>query len=159
MNPGLHITDNIADFGIMLLAGIAVSALFDLFRAMRKALSDNGGKNPNALVQLQDLLFAMSSFLFVLLLIYRINDGVIRSYIVIGLITGMLLYAAALGKVSNRLFYYVFYALFAACKYIIKALKFIFVKPAGLIKDFSGRIVNDVKAKKLQKTCEKEQKA
>ena len=133
MNPGLPIMDNFIDLCIMMLAGIAVSAFFDLFRAMRKAVKDNGGENPNAVVQLQDLLFAMSSFLFVLLLIYRINDGILRSYILIGLFLGMFLYAIILGRISGRLFYYVFYGMFAVLRYVFKMLKHIFGKPAAFL--------------------------
>lgn len=151
MNPGLPIVENLIDLCIMMLAGIAVSALFDLFRAMRKAVRDNGGENPNAVVQIQDLLFAMSSFLFVLLLIYRVNDGVIRSYILIGLFLGMLLYAVILGRISGRLFYYVFFGLFTILRYAFKLLKFIFGKPAAFIvakaKQLAGETAQTFKKK------------
>lgn len=132
MNPGLPIAENLTDLCIMMLAGIAVSAFFDLFRAMRRAVRDNGGVNPNAAVQLQDLLFAMSSFLFILLLIYRISDGVIRSYILLGLLLGMLLYAVILGRVSGRLFYYVFFGIFSVLRGLFRLLKLVLGKPAVL---------------------------
>ena len=158
MNPGLPIIDNLVDLCIMMLAGIAVSALFDLFRAMRKAMKDNGGENPNAVVQLQDLLFAMSSFLFVLLLLYRVNDGVIRSYILIGLLLGMLLYAVILGRVSGRLFYYVFFGLFSVFRYTFKLLKFIFGKPAAFAAAKLRRIAEETAQAAKRKSYEQKLK-
>ncbi len=132
MNPGLPIVDNIIDFGIMLLAGILVSAFFDLFRAFRKAVFNNGGKNKGISVQLQDFIFALCTFLFVLLLIYRINDGIVRSYIVAGFSAGVVLYAFVIVKISGKIFYGIFYGIIYVLFGIGRLFKKLFQKTFNL---------------------------
>jgi hypothetical protein len=126
MNPGLPIADNAADFAVMLAVGIAVAAFYDIFRNFRMAVRKNGGKNWCLEVQLQDLLFSITAFLFVLLTIYKINDGIIRSYIVIGFALGCIVYVFFLYKILGRLFYGLFYGVLFCIKYILRGFKKIF---------------------------------
>ena len=117
MNEGLPIVDNLWDFGVMAVAGILVAAFFDLFRGFRKAIKNNGGKNHNVAVQFQDFIFALIAFLFVVLLVYKINDGILRSYIVAGFAAGIILYVTVLGRFSGRLFYWIFYGIVFCIKW------------------------------------------
>jgi len=107
----LPIADNVADFFAMLLVGMSVSLFFDFQRAVRKAVRKNGGKNHTLSVMLQDLLFSACSLLLVLLVVYRINDGIVRSYIVLGFIAGAALYFWVISRVVGRVIFSVFYAI------------------------------------------------
>ena len=132
MNPGLPIADNVLDFLVFLLVGIIVSAFFDLQRAMRKAVRKNGGKNYTLSVCLQDLLFSAGSFLFVLLVIYRVNDGIVRSYIVAGFAGGVVLYFWVISRVMGRVLFALFYS-------VLFVLRKIITLPRNLLKKFSKK--------------------
>ena len=134
MNPGLPIADNVMDFGAMLAVGIIVSGLFDMLRGLRSAVRKSGGNTPTVIVQLQDLFFAVVAFLFVVLAIYKINDGIVRSYIVSGFFAGVLLYWLLLVRVTENVFRWIFYVPLVVIKYIFKGTKGIFVKFARLFK-------------------------
>ncbi len=143
MNPGLPIWDNVADFAVMLLAGIAVSAFFDIQRSARRAVRKNGGKNPVPWVMLQDLFFAVISFFFLVLVIYRINEGIIRSYIVIGFAAGVVFYAALITKLAGKVFYGIFYGFY----YIVMGGKRFAVKILCKIRTLIKKIFKKVPEK------------
>ena len=123
MNPGLPIADNAMDFGVMLTVGIIVSGLFDMFRGLRSAVKRNGGKTPAIFVQLQDLFFAVIAFLFVVLAIYKINDGIVRSYIISGFSVGVLLYWCLIVRFAEKVFHWIFYVPIFIIRQIFKTLK------------------------------------
>jgi hypothetical protein len=122
MNEGLPIVENLGDFGIMAAAGILVAAFFDIFRCLRRAIKDNGGKNNGFTVQFEDFTFALIAFLFVVLLVYKINDGILRSYIVAGFIVGIILYATILVRFSGKIFYWIFYGIVFCIKWAGKTI-------------------------------------
>ena len=149
MNPGLPIADNVMDFGAMLAVGIIVSGLFDMLRGLRSAVRKSGGNTPAVIVQLQDLFFAVVAFLFVVLAIYKINDGIVRSYIVFGFFAGVLLYWLLLVRVTENVFRWIFYLPLLVFKQIFRRIKGILVKTVKIFKKIC------VKNKKISEKSEK----
>lgn len=83
-------------FGLFLMymaTGIIICLLFDIFRALRKAV-----KTPDFITYIEDILFWIISLTIFIYLTFIINSGEIRLFLFIGLALGGSLYYFTLSK-------------------------------------------------------------
>ena len=69
------------------MSGLLIGLLFDSFRIQRKAM-----KVHDIVTYLQDILFWIITAIIVILTVIKFTDGEIRSYMVIGLALGVIIY-------------------------------------------------------------------
>lgn len=80
-------------FIIFIALGMVVSVLYDLFRIRRRTF-----KLVGFLVHIEDILFWLICILIIPSVIYAVNHGEIRGYLVLGMLTGLVLYMALFSK-------------------------------------------------------------
>jgi len=85
-------------FLIYCLCGIMIGVFFDIFRILRKSF-----KTPDIITYLQDIMFWCLTGLFLLYVIFKFNNGEIRSYIFIGIGLGVLFYLFIFSKVFIKI--------------------------------------------------------
>lgn len=78
---------------IFTISGILVGIFFDIFRVLRKSF-----KTSDLLTYIEDILFWIITGIFLLFIIFKFNNGEIRSYVIIGLILGIIIYMLAISK-------------------------------------------------------------
>ena len=76
-----------------ILSGVLIGIFFDIFRILRKSFKTN-----NIVTYIQDILFWIVTGLFILYVIFKFDNGELRSYIFIGLLLGMVLYLLLFSK-------------------------------------------------------------
>lgn len=74
--------------------GVVFSFLYDVLRVSRRSV-----RHSRVLVIVQDILYWMIISIGILLLIYRINEGEIRGFIIVGIICGAVLYFLIFSRV------------------------------------------------------------
>lgn len=97
LNEGLRIGDSLKLFLVMMIVGSLIALVFDFFRGVRKA-TKTAYKEIAPFVHIQDVLFVLMSFIIFVFAVIVYNDGEIRGYMILGLITGILLYWALLSR-------------------------------------------------------------
>lgn len=75
------------------ITGIIIGLIFDFFRAQRRAI-----KTINFITYIQDVLFWILSGAVIIAATIKYTDGEIRSYMVLGLIVGVVFYFTLLSK-------------------------------------------------------------
>lgn len=88
------------------LLGIFLAFFYDIFRALRKTIHHS-----ERLVAIEDFFFWIICSLFIFFLLYYYNDGNIRSYVVWGIILGILFYILVCTSYAMR-FLLVFFRIF-----------------------------------------------
>lgn len=84
-------------FLIYIVSGIAISIFFDIFRVLRKSI-----KTTNLTTYIEDAIFWVIVGLFLIWEIFTVSYGELRSYIFIGLILGIILYLVTISKYFIR---------------------------------------------------------
>lgn len=118
------------------IGGVISAFLYDILRISRRTV-----KTPGFLVSIQDILYWLVISIASLLFIYQINDGEIRGFIIVGMLTGASLYIILFSRTILFITVPVFKII---AKFIGKILKlllmpFVFVK----------KIIIKIKLKKL----------
>lgn len=109
--------NSLVAFGIMAAAGAIAALIYDVFRASRRAMnrvlvSPKTFKHLRALSRpVEDVLSVIAAFLIFLIAAYICCSGAFRSYIILGFLCGILLYAGLLTHVTGNLVYGIFCAL------------------------------------------------
>jgi spore cortex biosynthesis protein YabQ len=80
-------------FFCSIIGGIAIALVYDIFRILRKAV-----KTGNFVTYLEDILFWVIVAVVMFATVYYSNEGELRSYIFLGAILGVVLYAMLLSK-------------------------------------------------------------
>lgn len=80
--------------GIFILSGIIIGVFFDFFRILRRSF-----KTSDIITYIEDILFWIITGLFLLFVLFKINDGQIRFYNIIGLAIGVILYIIFVSKI------------------------------------------------------------
>lgn len=80
-------------FGIFIVNGLIIGVLFDVFRISRKTF-----KTSNIITYIEDIVFWILTGLILLFSIFTFNNGEIRNYIFLGVITGFTFYMLFLSK-------------------------------------------------------------
>ena len=68
-------------FSILYVFGIIVNIVFDLFRSLRKVY-----KHKDIIVYIEDTIFLLFSSTIVLIGIFKLNNGILRFYLLLALI-------------------------------------------------------------------------
>lgn len=85
--------NEIQEFLVFFLEGIIISFIFDIFRSIR-----NNFKSNDIATYIEDFIFlSLASILFVFSIIYFCN-GIIRFYIFLGIVVGIILYSLTFSK-------------------------------------------------------------
>lgn len=124
---------------VFTISGIIIGLFFDIFRVFRRTF-----KTSDFITYLQDIIFWTCTGLFILFVLFKVNNGEIRSYSIIGLIAGTLIYMFTISKhfikinviivtfFKNIISKILFIVLFPI-KFIFKLLKKIILKPISFI--------------------------
>lgn len=83
---------------IFFVSGLIIGILFDLFRIKRKSF-----KTSDIFTYIEDLLFAISTGVFLLFIIFKYSYGQIRLYMIVSLILGLIIYLQTISKYFIRL--------------------------------------------------------
>ncbi|MBQ3408163.1 MAG: spore cortex biosynthesis protein YabQ [Clostridia bacterium] len=82
------------------IAGFEIGILFDIFRAQRKAI-----KTSDIITYIQDILFWFVTGIIVIHTIAKYTNGEVRSYMVIGLFLGVILYFTFITKFALKILF------------------------------------------------------
>lgn len=74
-------------FAISILWGAIVILTYDALRIFRRIK-----KHGNIMIAAQDILFWIAASIFIFVMIYQVNDGIIRGFCILGMTIGMVLY-------------------------------------------------------------------
>lgn len=126
-------TEQFITFLICIAVGMVISILFDIFRIRRRTF-----KLANFVVHVEDILFWIMCMLIIPAVIYVVNAGEIRGYLIIGIVTGLLIYQLFFSKpvidVSVPM-------IIAVKNFMIRCIKVI-MKPISLVIFFFEKIIN-----------------
>ncbi len=87
------VDNQLIEFLIYIVSGIAISILFDVFRVLRKSI-----KTSNLITYVEDAVFWVIVGAFLIWEIFTISYGELRSYMFIGLLLGIVGYLLTLSK-------------------------------------------------------------
>ncbi len=81
-------------FSLYILNGIFIGIIFDFFRALRKTF-----KTADIVTYIEDIIFWIVSGILSITFIFIFNQGQIRSYTIIGIILGIILYILLFSRI------------------------------------------------------------
>lgn len=118
-------------FLISILAGVIIIFVYDIIRIFRRLIKHN-----NIFIAIEDLIFWVLSSLFIFIMMYQENDGVIRAFSIIGMIIGMVLYHFLISNifitVSLKIIKFLFSPIVFVINWVKRILKFILRKVNGI---------------------------
>lgn len=85
-------------FYIFLLTGLLIGIIFDFFRILRKSFNHS-----NFITIIQDLIFFIITSILVIFVLFKYNNGVVRSYVIIGIFCGLLIYFGLFSKIFVKI--------------------------------------------------------
>jgi len=135
-------------FFYSVMCGMLTGLIYDFFRIKRKTI-----KTGTLFIYLEDLVYWFIVAAVVFALIFYSNDGEIRGYIFIGIITGAVLYALLFSKVIvnvsvkllnllGRAIKFIFFIVLYPFRIVIRLLSY----PAKLISGFIKKLFRRIKA-------------
>ncbi len=84
-------------FLVSVLWGAIILLAYDSFRVLRRLIRHN-----SIIIAIEDLIFWISASFFIFSMIYRMNNGSIRGFSIIGMCAGMLLYHYILSNAAVK---------------------------------------------------------
>ena len=87
------IDNQLVQFFLYVVSGMAISIFFDIFRVLRKSI-----KTSNIITYIEDTIFWVIVGLFLIWEIFTISYGELRGYIFIGIVLGIILYLVTISK-------------------------------------------------------------
>ncbi len=99
----MYMTNELIIFIKTLIFGMGVGIIFDIFRIIRKTIP-----HYDFLVIVQDFLFCILSAAYVFLLVYFLNLGEVRLYILLGILLSNIIYFLCLSKYLINVFTWIF---------------------------------------------------
>lgn len=116
---------------IFILSGITIGIFFDIFRILRRSF-----KTPDIITYIQDIVFWIITGIFLLFVLFKFENGQIRSYNVIGLSIGIIIYICTISKYfiksSVTIISFLKNILYKIFKFIIYPIK-MFLKPISFV--------------------------
>jgi len=85
-------------FYVFILTGILIGLLFDIFRILRKSF-----KTSDFITILQDILFFLLTGVIVIYTVFKFNNGELRSYVLLGISTGLTAYMLLFSKIFIKI--------------------------------------------------------
>ena len=111
-------------FIFFFIIGLILGMMFDIFRVLRKNI-----KTPDSITFIEDILYITISIVLIILAIIKINNGIIRFYIFIGITLGIVVYSLTISNlcviILSVIIKTVIYLLQNIQKYIILITKHI----------------------------------
>ena len=104
-------------FAIFIINGFLIGILFDIFRILRKSF-----KTPDFITYIEDILFWILSALLLLYSIFKFNNGELRMYIFLGIISGFIVYSLIFSKLFIDISVY-------SIKFIKKLINMLIIVP------------------------------
>lgn len=147
-------------FTVFILDGIIIGLLFDIFRIFRKSF-----KTPDIITYFEDFVFWILAFLLIIYSIFKFNNGELRFFIFIGLLTGTSIYLLAFSKIFINISVQIIsfiknvinMVLIIPARYLLKFVRKIIFKPIIFISiNIRKRLSNLIK--KIKKTNFKKKK-
>lgn len=93
------------EFLLFCLIGIILSFIFDIFRSIRKNFKSN-----DLITYIEDIIFLIIVTIIIMLGIIKISNGILRLYIFLGIILGIIIYTLTISKfciiIMSRILYY-----------------------------------------------------
>ena len=115
-------------FLIFILAGLIIGFLFDFFRILRKTI-----KTSDFVTYMQDFIFWILTGVIILYFIFTFNNGEIRLFLFLGIMTGILIYMLLLSKfiikINVAIINFFKKILEIPIKLLVKVIRKIFFKP------------------------------
>lgn len=105
-------------FAISILWGAIVILTYDALRIFRRLK-----KHGNIMIAAQDILFWMAASIFIFVMIYQVNDGIIRGFCILGMTIGMVLYHFILSEFVVTMVTKLLQLLLTPFKLVIEAIK------------------------------------
>ena len=126
-------------FYIFILTGLLIGFLFDIFRVLRRSF-----KTSDIITYIQDIIFWILAGALLIYSIFKFNNGEIRSYVVIGLVMGIMLYLTIFSKLVikvnvailtflKKLIIHIIRIILYPAKILLKLLMKIILKPISFI--------------------------
>lgn len=123
---------------IFVITGIIIGIFFDIFRILRKSF-----KTPDIITYIEDVIFWILSGLFFLYILFIYNNGEIRSYVIIGLLLGILLYFLLISKYFIKINVLIInFVKTIILNVIIKPIKILLKLLRKILKPFSFVVIN-----------------
>lgn len=122
-------------FVIYIFSGVIIGIFFDIFRILRRSF-----KTSDIVTYIEDILFWICSAIFLLFVLFKINNGEIRIYSIVGILIGAIVYMTTISKffikINVKIILFIkniiskiLNVILWPFKLIIKLLKKIFFKP------------------------------
>lgn len=115
-------------FLIFILNGLIIGFLFDFFRILRKII-----KTSDFVTYMQDFIFWILTGVIILYFIFTFNNGEIRLFLFLGIMTGILIYMLLLSKfiikINVAIINFFKKILEIPIKLLVKVIRKIFFKP------------------------------
>lgn len=81
-----------------LVSGMLIGIFFDIFRILRKSF-----KTPDIITYIEDIIFWLFTGLFLIFILFQINNGEIRIYNIVALILGGIFYMLSISKLFIKI--------------------------------------------------------
>lgn len=127
--------------------GVAIALLYDLFRIKRRAF-----KTGNVMTYVEDLVYWLLVAVVMFTVVYYSNEGELRSYLFVGTLIGVVLYALLLSKAVMNSSLFVIDIVRKAIKIIYRIVAFPFrllfkllSVPAGISRKFAGKTLRGIR--------------
>lgn len=111
MQIGEVIREEAIFFCVSLLAGVGLVLVYDVFRILRRVI-----KHGIILIGIEDICFWILCTVTIFLLLYRENDGMLRFFAFIGILSGMGIYLALFSRFILRFFVWLFTGIWRGIK-------------------------------------------
>lgn len=85
-------------FYIFILTGILLGVLFDVFRILRRSF-----KTSDFVTYIEDIFFWILAGFILFYTVYKFNNGEIRSYVLLGIVSGLTVYLIIFSKIFIKI--------------------------------------------------------
>ena len=127
---GIAISEQCLSFFVAVLSGFCFGFFYEFFRILRAAVKHNA-----FFCGLEDFFFCMTCTFCTILLCYAYGDGVVRWFVLVGILLGAFLYFVSLGQIISR----ATEALLRLIQRIIRRFFFLLTPPLKALQTFCLR--------------------
>ena len=144
-------------FFIFTFSGVAIGIFFDIFRILRKSF-----KTSNAITYIEDFLFWIITGFFFIFILFKFNNGQIRVYLLVSLLSGFIIYLLTISKYFidisvtiiiflKKIIIYPIKIIINLTKRMSKPISFIVINIRKNCKNIVNKEIQLIKSKKIVK--------
>ena len=141
-------------FILYLACGMSIGIFFDIFRVLRRSFKTN-----DLFTYLEDILFWIITGIFLIFILFKFSNGIIRIYNVIALTSGSIIYLLSISrffiKINVLIISYIKKLVMYPIKLILKIVKLIFTPFRFLVINFRKIFIISKNKKKKKKNKRK----